>query len=142
MYRGRPWTMRQYAGFASAAESNRRYRYLLEQGVTGLSVVGNGYVYVRGLGDRYSLALLNGEWINQQASLIAKRLEHDAANDLSQQMQLAARWILGRSATPEELAEGKTLIEKLRNQAGQDVSVSLANYCLYLLNLNEFLYID
>ena len=38
MYRGRPWTMRQYAGFADAAESNRRYRYLLAQGVTGLSV--------------------------------------------------------------------------------------------------------
>ena len=38
MYRGRPWTMRQYAGFATAAESNRRYRYLLSQGVMGLSV--------------------------------------------------------------------------------------------------------
>jgi methylmalonyl-CoA mutase, N-terminal domain len=38
MYRGRLWTMRQYAGFGSAAESNRRYRYLLAQGVTGLSV--------------------------------------------------------------------------------------------------------
>ena len=38
MYRGRPWTMRQYAGFASAEESNARYRYLLEQGQTGLSV--------------------------------------------------------------------------------------------------------
>jgi methylmalonyl-CoA mutase N-terminal domain/subunit len=38
MYRGRPWTMRQYAGFGSAEESNRRYRYLLEQGVMGLSV--------------------------------------------------------------------------------------------------------
>ena len=38
MYRGRPWTMRQYAGFGSAAESNRRYRYLLSQGVMGLSV--------------------------------------------------------------------------------------------------------
>ena len=37
-YRGRLWTMRQYAGFGSAAESNRRYRYLLEQGTTGLSV--------------------------------------------------------------------------------------------------------
>jgi methylmalonyl-CoA mutase N-terminal domain/subunit len=37
-YRGRPWTMRQYAGFATAAESNQRYRYLLAQGVTGLSV--------------------------------------------------------------------------------------------------------
>ncbi|MGC8781415.1 MAG: acyl-CoA mutase large subunit family protein, partial [Anaerolineae bacterium] len=38
MYRGRLWTMRQYAGFGSAAESNRRYKYLLAQGQTGLSV--------------------------------------------------------------------------------------------------------
>ena len=38
MYRGRLWTMRQYAGLASPEESNRRYRYLLEQGQTGLSV--------------------------------------------------------------------------------------------------------
>jgi len=38
MYRGRLWTMRQYAGFSTAAESNLRYRYLLEQGTTGLSV--------------------------------------------------------------------------------------------------------
>jgi methylmalonyl-CoA mutase N-terminal domain/subunit len=38
MYRGRLWTMRQYSGFASAEESNRRYRYLLEQGQTGLSI--------------------------------------------------------------------------------------------------------
>ena len=38
MYRGRPWTMRQYAGFGSAQESNARYRYLLSQGSTGLSV--------------------------------------------------------------------------------------------------------
>src|SRR5438094_4912682 len=37
-YRGRLWTMRQYAGFATAEESNRRYRYLLANGVTGLSV--------------------------------------------------------------------------------------------------------
>ena len=38
MYRGRLWTMRQYAGFASAEESNRRFRYLLEHGQTGLSI--------------------------------------------------------------------------------------------------------
>jgi methylmalonyl-CoA mutase, N-terminal domain len=38
MYRGRFWTMRQYAGFGTAKESNERYRYLLEQGQTGLSV--------------------------------------------------------------------------------------------------------
>src|SRR5881397_3129888 len=38
MYRGRLWTMRQYAGFGSAEESNKRYRYLLAHGQTGLSV--------------------------------------------------------------------------------------------------------
>ena len=38
MYRGRLWTMRQYAGFGTAEESNKRYRYLLQQGLTGLSI--------------------------------------------------------------------------------------------------------
>src|SRR3982751_2674976 len=38
MYRGKLWTMRQYAGFSTAGQSNRRYRYLLERGTTGLSV--------------------------------------------------------------------------------------------------------
>jgi len=38
MYRGKPWTIRQYAGFASAEETNRRFRYLLDRGQTGLSV--------------------------------------------------------------------------------------------------------
>jgi methylmalonyl-CoA mutase, N-terminal domain len=38
MYRGRKWTMRQYAGYATAAETNRRYRYLIEHGSTGLSM--------------------------------------------------------------------------------------------------------
>src|SRR3954471_10486423 len=38
MYRGRLWTMRQYAGFGSAAETNKRFKYLLQNGQTGLSV--------------------------------------------------------------------------------------------------------
>ena len=38
MYRSRLWTMRQYAGFSTAKESNERYKYLLSQGTTGLSV--------------------------------------------------------------------------------------------------------
>ena len=38
MYRGKFWTMRQYAGFGTAKESNERYRYLLAQGQTGLSI--------------------------------------------------------------------------------------------------------
>ena len=38
MYRSKLWTMRQYAGFSTAEESNKRYHYLLNQGTTGLSV--------------------------------------------------------------------------------------------------------
>src|SRR6476619_7058785 len=38
MYRGKLWTMRQYAGYSTAEESNKRYQYLLSHGVTGLSV--------------------------------------------------------------------------------------------------------
>src|SRR5262245_56985751 len=38
MYRGRPWTIRQYAGFGSAEETNERFRYLLDRGQTGLSI--------------------------------------------------------------------------------------------------------
>src|SRR5215216_475534 len=38
MYRGKLWTMRQYAGFSTAEESNKRYHYLLKNGTTGLSV--------------------------------------------------------------------------------------------------------
>ena len=38
MYRGKLWTMRQYAGFSTSEESNKRYHYLLSQGVNGLSV--------------------------------------------------------------------------------------------------------
>lgn len=45
MYRGRLWTMRQYAGFATAEESNQRYKYLLEQGQTGLSVKANNDLF-------------------------------------------------------------------------------------------------
>ena len=38
MYRGKPWTMRQFAGFGTAEDTNQRFRYLLSQGQTGLSV--------------------------------------------------------------------------------------------------------
>jgi methylmalonyl-CoA mutase, N-terminal domain len=56
MYRGRLWTMRQYAGFGSAIESNRRYRYLLGQGQTGLSVAFDLPTQI-GMDSDHSLAL-------------------------------------------------------------------------------------
>jgi methylmalonyl-CoA mutase N-terminal domain/subunit len=56
MYRGRFWTMRQYAGFGSAAESNKRYRYLLSKGQAGLSVAFDLPTQI-GLDSDHSLAL-------------------------------------------------------------------------------------
>ncbi len=56
MYRGRPWTMRQYAGFGSAAESNQRYRYLLSKGQSGLSVAFDLPTQI-GMDSDYPLAL-------------------------------------------------------------------------------------
>jgi methylmalonyl-CoA mutase, N-terminal domain len=56
MYRGRFWTMRQYAGFGSAAESNRRYRYLLSKGQAGLSVAFDLPTQI-GMDSDHSLAL-------------------------------------------------------------------------------------
>src|ERR1700719_1135476 len=56
MYRGRLWTMRQYAGFGSAAESNQRYRYLLSKGQSGLSVAFDLPTQI-GMDPRHPLAL-------------------------------------------------------------------------------------
>jgi methylmalonyl-CoA mutase N-terminal domain/subunit len=56
MYRGQLWTMRQYAGFGSAAESNQRYRYLLAQGQTGISVAFDLPTQI-GMDSDHSLAL-------------------------------------------------------------------------------------
>ncbi|MBI5548223.1 MAG: methylmalonyl-CoA mutase [Deltaproteobacteria bacterium] len=69
MYRGRLWTMRQYAGFGSAEESNRRYRYLLESGQTGLSVavdlptqVGRDADHPRARGEVGRVGVSIGSW--------------------------------------------------------------------------------
>lgn len=56
MYRGRFWTMRQYAGFATAEDSNKRYKYLLSQGTTGLSVAFDLPTQI-GLDSDYALAM-------------------------------------------------------------------------------------
>src|SRR5258708_37071284 len=55
MYRSRPWTMRQYAGFGTPEESNRGYRYLISQGTTGLSVACDLPTQI-GLGSDHPLA--------------------------------------------------------------------------------------
>jgi len=60
MYRGRLWTMRQYAGMGDAEESNKRYKYLLANGTTGLSVAFDLPTQI-GMDSDYALAVENGE---------------------------------------------------------------------------------
>jgi len=53
MYRGRLWTMRQFAGFGTAAQTNQRYKFLLEHGTTGLSVAFSLHTIYGGCFNRY-----------------------------------------------------------------------------------------
>src|SRR5215469_14861575 len=71
MYRGRFWTMRQYAGFGSAAESNERYRYLLGKGQMGLSVAFDSLEDMETLFDRIPLEKVSTSMtINASAAIL------------------------------------------------------------------------
>ena len=74
MYRGRLWTMRQYAGFGTAAESNRRYHYLLGQGVSGLSVAFDLPTQM-GYDSDHALARLGRGWPARAAALVRVGLQ-------------------------------------------------------------------
>jgi len=89
-----------------------------------------------------ALTLLNGDWINQQASLLAARLRDEAGESLERQLETAFRSCLGRSATDSELVRGRQLVEQLRSQGGLEPDAALAGFCLMLFNRNEFLYVD
>jgi len=89
-----------------------------------------------------ALTLLNGDWINQQASLLATRVRSEAGESLDRQLAAAIRWCLGRSATEVELTRGRQLVEQLGSRGGLASDATLAGFCLMLFNLNEFLYVD
>lgn len=89
-----------------------------------------------------ALALLNGDFFNEEAEKFAARLKKEAPGDLQQQVTVALRLALVREPTKQEVERGLALIQKLEQEHKQTAEQALKNYCLYVLNLNEFIYLD
>jgi hypothetical protein len=89
-----------------------------------------------------SLTLLNGSFFNEQARRLMERISATGSNDPGDQVKQAIELALLRPATETEIAEGLHLIARLQNEHGQSHEEALRYWCLAVLNLNEFVYLD
>jgi hypothetical protein len=89
-----------------------------------------------------ALAMLHGEFLNDQARKLAARVVKEADPEPRGQVAQAMKLALARPATDEEIADGLTLIEQLTNERNQEQADALKYWCLAVLNLNEFIYLD
>ena len=89
-----------------------------------------------------ALGMLNGDFVHEQAAKLAERLRREAGDDRASQVRLALRLALSREADEASVARGVALIEQLEKEHGRDARLSLDYYCLLVLNLNEFIYLD
>jgi hypothetical protein len=89
-----------------------------------------------------ALAMLHGEFLNEQASKLAERVVLEAGAERSGQVAHALRLALQRPASDEEVTDGLELMERLTNKHGQTSADALRYWCLTVLNLNEFSYLD
>ena len=89
-----------------------------------------------------ALSQLNGEFMNQQAKIFASRLKREAGNEVADQVQLGLRLATGRLPSDADVRRGVTLILELQRQDRVGADVALQSFCLVVLNLNEFMYLD
>lgn len=89
-----------------------------------------------------ALAMINGAFLNRQAGLLADRIRREAGDDLKAQIRLALKLATAREASDDEVGRGLALIESLAASGGLDPEAARRAYCLLVLNLNEFLYLD
>ncbi len=89
-----------------------------------------------------SLALLNGEFIKEQGQVFADRVAREAGADTDKRVRRALELALGRPATDAEIARGLRLIETLQKNDKQSVETAFRNFCVYVYNLNEFIFLD
>jgi hypothetical protein len=89
-----------------------------------------------------ALSMLNGDFLNQQAAAFAERLRRDAPGDITKQMQLAFRLALCREIQAEEIERGQQLLQTLQQKHSLTSEQALQWYCLYILNLNEFVFVE
>jgi hypothetical protein len=89
-----------------------------------------------------ALTLLNGEFANAAAAKLADRVAAEVSEDTRRQVPRALELALGRPATHEEVAEGLGLIARLQQKHGLSPRNALQQWCLVVLNLSEFTYVD
>ena len=89
-----------------------------------------------------ALGMLNGEFTNEQAAKLARRLEREAPDDLSRQIARGIRLTTSRRPADDEIQRDVVFVKKLQNESKMDAHGALTQYCLLLLNANEFVYLD
>jgi len=89
-----------------------------------------------------SLGMLNGQFLQEQAAVMADRLRREAAGDVAGQIRRAVALTTGRPATDEEVRRDAAFIAELQSKEKLSADEALKLYCLLALNTNEFLYLD
>jgi hypothetical protein len=89
-----------------------------------------------------ALAMLHGDFLNEQAAALAKRVSGESGSDQRAQVAQSIRLALDRTATDEEISEGVEFMNRLTRERGQTSPEALKYWCLTVLNLNEFVYLD
>jgi hypothetical protein len=89
-----------------------------------------------------ALAMINGEFFHEQAGKLADRVLAEGADHPRDQVAAAVQLAIGRTATDEEIAQGLELLARLMQEHGQEPQEALRYWCLTVLNLNEFVYLD
>lgn len=89
-----------------------------------------------------ALSFLNGEFMNSQAKIFAERLKKEAGGDVNAQVRLGLSLATARQPSDAEVRRGVGLIEALRREDGASADAALQAFCLVVLNLNEFVYVD
>ncbi len=89
-----------------------------------------------------ALGMLNGAFANQQAVELAKRVRQSGAQGAEDQIRQAIQFVMAREATEQDIEIGLSLIHDLKNDHNLNDDQSLDLYCLMLINLNEFFFLD
>jgi mono/diheme cytochrome c family protein len=89
-----------------------------------------------------ALSMINGDFVNREAGELAARVRREAGDRAPAQVALALRLALCRDPSPAEIDRGVRLVANLQQRHGHSADAALANYCLVVLNLNEFMYVD
>lgn len=89
-----------------------------------------------------ALGMLNGDFLNEQSAILAQRVRSEAGTDLSQQMTRAYELIFSRQPSEQELSRVAQLNRELQTEHQLSADEALSYCCLFLYNLNEFMYVD